>query len=376
MENKKVVCAGHVCVDLTPSVSCCPQKTVSDLLVPGRLVPAGPLAVNPGGSVINTGLAMQRFGADVTLVGKIGDDVLGRMLLGFLEEYGAADGMLVKDDAQTSYSVVLAVPGLDRIFIHNTGANDTFSADDIDCAAVQDAVLFHFGYPPLMAQMYRKDGRELRRLFQRADALGALTSLDMAALSEQTEAGRADWTAILSHALPYVDFFLPSFEEICFALDRPRFDELCRRAGGADMMEVISPEEDAAPLAGKLIEMGCAIAIVKCGSRGFWYRTAGAEVFDRLREKSGLSFDAFADSEGLVSCFVADSVVSGTGAGDVTIGAFLSALVRGMPLERCLDLAAAAGAACVEGIDALSSVPSFEVLEERIASGWKRSEQR
>lgn len=373
MEKAKVVSAGHVCVDLTPAVACRPQRAVSDILVPGRLVPAGPLAVNPGGSVVNTGLAMQRFGADVTLMGKIGRDVLGRMLLGFLEEYGAGEGMIVEDSAQTSYSVVLALPGLDRIFIHNTGANDTFSAADIDYAALKDTVLFHFGYPPLMAQMYRDAGRELRGMFERICGLGVLTSLDMAALSEETDAGRADWTEILSGTLRYVDFFLPSFEEICFALDRNRFNALRDRAGGSDMTQVISFEEDAAPLADALIDMGCAVAMIKCGANGFWYRTAGEHAFAALRQKSGLAFDEFADAQGWVSSFIPDRVVSGTGAGDVTIGAFLSAVVQNLPLERCLDLAAAAGAACVEAVDALGSVPCFDVLEERIAAGWPRT---
>ena len=48
--------------------------------------------------------------------------------------------------------------------------------------------------------------------------------MDMAAVDADSEAGRADWEAILKRVLPYVDFFVPSVEELCFMLDRPRYE--------------------------------------------------------------------------------------------------------------------------------------------------------
>ena len=36
----------------------------------------------------------------------------------------------------TSYSIVLAPPGIDRVFLHHPGANDTFCADDVNYALV------------------------------------------------------------------------------------------------------------------------------------------------------------------------------------------------------------------------------------------------
>ena len=51
--------------------------------------------------------------------------------------------MLVTEGESTSYSVILAIPGNDRIFLHNPGANNTFCSGDIPLQALEEAALFH-----------------------------------------------------------------------------------------------------------------------------------------------------------------------------------------------------------------------------------------
>ncbi|MGN0961959.1 MAG: carbohydrate kinase family protein, partial [Clostridia bacterium] len=97
--------------------------------------------------------------------------------------------------------------------------------------------LFHFGYPPLMARMYAEDGKELVQLFRRAKETGAATSLDMASVDPDSPEGHIDWKKILERVIPYVDFFVPSLEELCFMLDRSRYYEWIRRAVGGDVTE-------------------------------------------------------------------------------------------------------------------------------------------
>jgi NifB/MoaA-like Fe-S oxidoreductase len=63
-------------------------------------------------------------------MGKIGNDAFGKMVQQIVEQYGGG-GLLVDESVSTSYSVVLAVPGIDRIFLHNPGANDSFCCQDI-----------------------------------------------------------------------------------------------------------------------------------------------------------------------------------------------------------------------------------------------------
>ena len=208
--KKKVIAAGHICLDITPVF---PEKKVSQLgeiLSPGKLIQMGEADVHTGGAVANTGLAMKILGADVTLMGKIGKDAFGDMVCNILKQYNVQGGMIVSETESTSYSVILAVPGIDRIFLHNPGANHTFRASDIPQEALDEAALFHFGYPPLMRSMYEADGEELVRIMKRAKEAGAATSLDMAAVDPDSEAGRADWEKILERVIPYVDFFVPS----------------------------------------------------------------------------------------------------------------------------------------------------------------------
>ena len=150
----KVISAGHICLDITPVFPAEHRyDRIGDLLVPGSLIRMEAASVHTGGSVGNTGLALKKLGNDVTLLGKIGNDAFGSMVRNILSGYGAG-GLIVDEEGSTAYTVVLAVPGIDRIFLHNPGANDTFSAGDIPEEALDGAVLFHFGYPSLMKRMF------------------------------------------------------------------------------------------------------------------------------------------------------------------------------------------------------------------------------
>lgn len=49
---------------------------------------------------------------------------------------------------------------------------------------------------------------------------------------------------------------MPSIEELCFMLDRPRYDEWMERAGEEDVTEIIDLEKDIRPLAAQAMELG------------------------------------------------------------------------------------------------------------------------
>ncbi len=366
---KTVIAAGHICLDITPMI---PERqgtaALGELLVPGKLLEVGAADVHTGGSVANTGLALKRLGNDVRLLGKVGEDPFGAMVRQILADYGA-EGLIVDPEGSTSYSVVLAAPGIDRVFLHNPGVNHTFSGADIPDAVLQDAVLFHFGYPPLMRKMYENDGAELAALFARVKSFGIATSLDMAAIDPDTPAGRADWRRILTHVLPEVDFFVPSFEELCFMLDRERYNRLA--SAGGDITEKLDIHVEAVPLAEELLAMGCKVVLIKCGTAGLYYRTADKQTVSRIGRRLELNTAAWADQEGLQPAFRADVVRSATGAGDTCIAAFLTAVLAGKDPGECAALAAAEGACCVTAYDALSGLRSIAELEMRIRDGWQ-----
>lgn len=366
---KKVISAGHICLDITPVFSpAVTGKSTKELFLPGHLIQTENVKISLGGSVANTGLALQLLGADVTLLCKAGTDELGDLIEAELKKR-SAKGLIRDRLSTTSYSVVLAVPGQDRIFLHCPGANSTFSERDIPDSVFEGCSLLHFGYPPLMKKMYANSGEELKTLFSRAHKAGCAVSLDMAAIDPSSEAGQQDWQAFLENILPETDLFLPSFEELCFMLDRNLYERLSARGG--DMISLVDPERDAAPLAEKCLAMGCGVCVVKCGTGGLYYACGGGEKLERAARCTGFDVSRWQNRKGLQPCFAAEKTVSATGCGDTAIAAFLAALLEGRGPEECARLAAAEGACCVTAVDALSGLETLEALDARIRKGWK-----
>ena len=370
--GRKVIVAGHICLDVTPTFPPHDSEGIADAIRPGKLVNVGRVDVSTGGLVANTGLAMKYFGCDVRLLGKVGEDPFGNMVADVLSQHGAADGLIRAKGESTSYSIVLAIPGIDRAFLHNPGANDSYSADDVPKSELEDAVLFHFGYPTLMARMYRENGRELTKVMRRAREMGVATSLDLAAVDPQSEAGGQDWDVILRNTLPYVDFFVPSVEELCFMLDRTRYDRWQADANGHDITEVIDIETDVKPLARRCLSYGAKVVLLKCGVRGMYCCSAPSEAISEISPRAGLDAESWGDLDCFEGSYVPEKVLSGTGAGDTSIAAFLTAMLGGEKPEMCLHLAAATGASCVGAYDALSGLRPLGELRQKILDGWEK----
>lgn len=364
---KRFVSAGHICLDITPAFLEGSGATPQSIFRPGRLTQVGQATISLGGSVGNAGLAMKKIGIDVTLLGKIGDDAFGQLISSTLSDLGVG-GLIVDPHAETGYTLVLAVPGSDRIFLHNPGANDTFSAEDIPWETIRDAAVFHFGYPTLMRKMYEDGGKGLFVMFRRAKAQETATSLDLTSVDPTSSAGKADWQGILSRVLPVTDFFVPSYEELCYMLERDKWATLTAESG--DPVGHLSLEKDVLPLAQHALSLGCAIALIKCGTAGMALATADEKRLSRVGKQFGLDVTLWQNRSICVPCYRAPCVRSTSGAGDSSIAAFLAAAAEGRDPESCVRLAAAEGAMAVTEYEAMSGVLPLSELEERIQAGW------
>lgn len=372
MGEKKAVVAGHICLDITPVFPKQPAGTAGKVLAPGSLIHMDGVDVHTGGAVANTGLAMKKLGGNVRLMGKVGKDAFGGIVKNILGEYMAGDALIEAEDAETSYTVALAIPGIDRIFLHDPGANDTFCREDLDMTLICEADLFHFGYPTLMKKMYENGAAEFLALLRSVKETGIAVSLDLAAIDPDSDAAAQDWRSILAKALPLVDFFVPSVEELCYILDEERYRSWKERALGRDVTEVLTME-DISPLGQQALEMGAKVVLIKCGAPGIYYRTGRKQDMESLCEKLELPLEAWADQEGFEVSYKPDAVRSGTGAGDTSIAAFLMSVLRGKGLKAAVEMAAGAGACCVSAYDALSGIPSYEALEDKIRQGWEKN---
>lgn len=364
--------AGHICLDIHPDLSGSGREPFEDIFLPGRLVAAGPASLSTGGAVSNTGLALHRLGIATRLAGKVGDDLFGQAICQIVAAHGPglAEGMVVDASSSSSYTIIINYPGIDRIFLHYPGANDTFQASDVHAKVLKQARLFHFGYPPLMRSTFIHRGAQLVEIFRRAKLTGVTTSLDMAFPDPSSEAGQADWRSILNSVLPQADIFLPSAEEILFMLRRETYRELCRSAGGSDILPLITPQL-LSDLGQELIAMGAKIVGLKLGYRGMYLRTTDRIRINSMGRARPSKTDEWAGRELWAPCFKV-AVAGTTGSGDATIAGFLGAFLRDLPIEQALTIAVAVGACNVEAPDALSGIRTWEETLQRISASWDR----
>jgi sugar/nucleoside kinase (ribokinase family) len=310
---------------------------------------------------------MKIFGCSVAFAAKVGADAIGRTIVEFLDQSGSAQGIVVARDEASSYTVILSPPEIDRIFMHYSGTNDTFSAEDVDMAAVGRSRLFHLGYPTLMRSLFADEGRELTRILNSVKQEGVTTSLDISLPDPGSEAGSADWRKIFEHALPDVDIFLPSVEEIFFTLHPREYLERKKARGGRELIDFVSPDE-VGGLAEQLLSLGCAVAGVKAGHNGWYIRTAGEERIRAMGRAAPDDPGSWADRELWCPAFRVKKILGATGAGDSSIAAFLTALLRGHRIEECLKLANCAGFLNLSAPDPLSGLLPWEELKNSYPS--------
>ncbi len=155
-------------------------------------------------------------------------------------------------------------------------------------------------------------------------------------------------------------------------LDPDRLSDWRRRAGTRDVTKILK-EEDIQALAERCIELGAGMVLLKCGAMGMFLKT-GSKA--RLREMC-LPLDLRPELWSQLSIFepsyVPDIIISGTGAGDTSIAAFLLSVLNNEKPDMALHLAAATGACCLGTYDALSGLKPIAELKRRINGGWKKN---
>lgn len=106
------------------------------------------MAAHPGGAVTNYLAAMAKYGAKTALLGKVGNDTFGKLLLSTLEKLGiATQGMVVSDAVFTTLAFVTLDATGDRefSFARKPGADTCISFEELDLKLIDRAKVFHFG---------------------------------------------------------------------------------------------------------------------------------------------------------------------------------------------------------------------------------------
>lgn len=361
--------AGTIALDIIPQF---PEEENRDtLLAEGKTIYIDGIDLMLGGCVSNTGIAMHRLGADVTLTSKVGDDPLSPVLSGLLDQEGVKNRLLVSKGQASSATIVAAAKNRDRTFWHRRGASQIYDFYDLPYEMLQEADLFHFGYPTGMRCMHVDGGERLSGLFRKVKELGITTSMDLSLPGKNSDSGKADWKVILGKTLPYVDIFLPSLEEVLFLFHRDIYLDILNRAKGQyaiDYIDLTVLDE----LGDEMMDLGVKIFGLKLGKKGFYLRTADSHGFAEFGKLSDVLAKNWFGRELLDPPYKPERMISTNGAGDTAIAGFLCGMMEGYNAYECIRLANAAAATRIESASGVHGLDNIRRIAERIQGGWEK----
>ena len=106
------------------------------------------MEAHPGGAPANFLAALTKFGRKTALLGKVGNDAFGKLLVGTLETAGIeTGGIVVSDDVFTTMAFVTLDEHGDRefSFARKPGADTCITYEELNLDLVDQAKVFHFG---------------------------------------------------------------------------------------------------------------------------------------------------------------------------------------------------------------------------------------
>ncbi|ANN21465.1 ribokinase [Amycolatopsis orientalis] len=120
----------------------------ADLVVPvdrrpggGETVLGGDTILSPGGKGANTAVAAARLGADVALLGAVGDDPYGELLKRSLAESGVDTTPLRTSERPTGIAYITVTPDGENSILVSPGANSALRPEDVDLDGAEIVVL-------------------------------------------------------------------------------------------------------------------------------------------------------------------------------------------------------------------------------------------
>ena len=106
------------------------------------------MAAHPGGAPANFLAALSKFGAQTALLGKVGKDTFGKLLVGTLDKAGICTrGLVMEEDVFTTLVFVTLDETGNRefAFARKPGADTKITFEELDLSLIDEAKVFHFG---------------------------------------------------------------------------------------------------------------------------------------------------------------------------------------------------------------------------------------
>ena len=296
-----VVTFGDLCVDLILSADdVTPQFGQTEKIVDDYVV-------EMGGSCSLFACQASKLGLRVGILGRVGDDAFGHLVLSRLQDAGVDTSAEVVDPMLKTGLGVALCRGDDRAILTYLGSINALRPADVADAYLASARHLHYGSYFLHNRLLA----HAPEIARRARSLGVSVSLDTNWDPQEL------WNSTLREILPLVDILMPNETEAC----------------------LISGKGDGESAARALHRYGVPIVALKLGA-------AGAKVYT---------------GEDTIACTVArteggDSV----GAGDSFDAGFLAGWLRGLPMDQCLEIACECGRLVASAAGGLAGQPSWE----------------
>ena len=295
---------------------------IADIL--GRHVPYIPegqgvllldeIRITVAGTAAGTSVDLAKLGAEVYTMGAIGEDGLGDFVVNTMQSYGVnTDGLVRKHGVQTSATMLPIRPNGERPALHVIGANGELAYDDLNFDIIAKADFLHMGGATLLPKL---DGQPMAKVLKFAKEHGLTTTFDQVLFNKPNLMG------IIGPSLPYVDYFMPGFEEA---------QMMC---GLTDRREVIK----------FFLDRGVKHTVFKMGGQGSsiaWYNSHGSMEEIRLP-------------------IFKVPVVDSTGCGDAYCAGFIVGRGLGWDLEKSGLLGTSCAALVITGLGSDAGIVNLE----------------
>jgi ribokinase len=305
--SPRIVVVGSINLDLVVRCAHLPR--------PGETVVGQTLREIPGGKGANQAVAAARLGANVRMIGRVGDDAFGARLRAELKSAGVDDTyVLDTPNCESGIALISVDDAGENSIIVVPGANGRLTPADVAASEVA---------------------------FRNAQVLLVQLEVPLETIVAAVRMARKHGLPVIVDPAPAVDALPPELlaaDVIC-----PNETEAAKLTG----VPVLSVDE-ATEAALWLRDRGARIAIVKRGEHG---------VVVASGEAAPRSFASFR----------VDAVDS-TAAGDAFAGALGIAMAENQPLEEAIAFACAAGAVAASRPGAQPSLPSREDVKRMVST--------
>ncbi len=299
--NNKILVIGSINYDLVVYTQRHP--------VPGETILGDRFQTFPGGKGANQAIAAARLGADVQMIGRIGQDGFGEELLQNLQLNHVDTTHIMKVPEPTGTALITVDAKGQNSIIVVPGANATLTRQDIDA---------------------------LKTTIQRTKVLVMQLEIPLDVVIHAIDIAYASGITILLNPAPATQIPIETLRKVTFLI--PNESELALLSG----IE-INNFSDCRKAVSHLQSLGCNQIILTRGEHGAYYFYQDNQIF-------APSFTV--------------PVVDTTAAGDAFIGGLAVALADDLDLHIALLRASAAGALAVTKAGAQTSLPEKSALEE------------